>query len=123
VESGPIGSRTLDVKSGPVGSRESDMKSGPVGSRVTAAEGADAVERRGLGGVGTSYDRVGADQDRVGTDLDRVGADRELDVGRKVGAGRIGKGFPLQSPPLQISIDSMRRWLWGLGKRGLSRRP
>ena len=116
VESGPIGSRTLDVKSGPVGSRESDMKSGPVGSRVTAAEGADAVERRGLGGVGTSYDRVG-------TDLDRVGADRESDVGRKVGAGWIGKGFPLQSPPLQISIDSMRRWLWESGERGLSRRP
>ena len=85
---------------------------------MTAAEGADAVERRGLGGVGTSYDRVGADQDRVGTDLDR-----ESDVGRKVGAGRIGKGFPLQSPPLQISIDSMRRWLWESGERGLSRRP
>ena len=48
------------------------------------------AERRGLGGVGTSYDRVRADQDRVGTD-------RESDVGRKVGASRIGNGFPLQS--------------------------
>src|SRR4249920_192183 len=35
---------------------------------------------------------------------------------------RVRKGFPLQSPPLQISIDSMRRWLWGPGEWGLSRR-
>ena len=71
---------------------------------MTAAEGADAVERRGLGGVGTNCDRVRADQDRVGTDLDRVGADRESDVGRKVGAGRIGNGFPLQYHDLGLSV-------------------
>ena len=52
MESGPIGSRTSDVKSGPVGSWESDMKSGPVGSRVTVAEGGNVVEHRGLGRVG-----------------------------------------------------------------------
>ena len=91
MESGLIGSRTLDVKSGPVGSRESDMKLGPVGSRVTAAEGADAVERRGLGGVGTS--------------CDRVGADRESDVGHKVGAGRVGNGFPLQLWLIRIETE------------------
>ena len=72
------------------------MESGPVGSRVTVAEGGDAVERRGLGGVGTSYDRVRAD--------------RESDVGRKVRTGRIGNGFPLQKDPNNDTTGPTTAW-------------